>query len=67
MRPLIMEALPKQFEKVLQQESIKSQTTEILQRLIGRVDVIPREADRKGVKLKISCSFEQALELLRPI
>ncbi|KKJ75630.1 hypothetical protein WH95_17535 [Kiloniella litopenaei] len=67
MRPLIMETLPKQFEKVLQQESIKSQTAEILQRLIGRVEVIPREADRKGVKLKISCRFEQALELLRPI
>lgn len=53
------------LQKTLSKEGISSQAAEIIQKLIGRVEVIPRGSDSKGADLKVIGNLEQALHLSR--
>ena len=51
------------LQKTLAQEGISSQAAEIIQKLIGRVEVIPRGSDTKGADLKVIGNLKQALHI----
>ena len=53
------------LQKTLSKEGINSQAAEIIQKLIGRVEVIPRGTDTRGADLKVIGNLEQAIELTR--